>query len=174
MIFKSPKEDNKMDKKKTERQKGCGCSDFGQDASTNKKILKIKWQRLISEGETCPRCGSTEKELDKAVSTLRQSLAPLGIEIVIEKEELSGWEFKKDSLQSNRIWINNRLLEDWIEGEVGHSPCCDVCGPHECRTVEVKGEVFEAIPADIIIKAGLSAASQLIIVGKSEPCCEGT
>ena len=77
MISESPKEDNKMDKKKTQKQKGCGCSTFGQDASTNKNILKIKWQRLIFEGETCPRCGSTEKELEEAISTLRQSLTPL-------------------------------------------------------------------------------------------------
>jgi hypothetical protein len=174
MISKSPKENNKMDKKKTQRKKGYSCSNFGQDASTKKNILKIKWQRLILKGETCPRCESTDKELDRAVSTLRQSLAPLGIEIVLEKEELPVSEFKKDPLQSNRIWINNRLLEDWIEGEVGHSPCCDVCGPHECRTVEVKGQVYEVIPADMIIKARLTAASQLVIERKSEPCCKGT
>ena len=35
--------------------------------------------------------------------------------MIQEKEELSVTEFKKDPLQSNRIWINNRLLEDWIE-----------------------------------------------------------
>ena len=174
MISKSSKEDNKMDKEKKQRQKSFRCSTFGQDVSTNKNILKIKWQRLIFEGETCPRCGSTDKELDRAVSTLRQSLAPLGIEIVLEKEELPVSEFNKDPLQSNRIWINNRLLEDWIEGEVGHTPCCYVCGPHECRTVEVKGQVFEVIPADMIIKAGLIAASELVIERKSEPCCDRT
>ncbi len=174
MIFKSLKEDNEMNDKITQRQKGCGCGKFEQDASINKNILKIKWQRLIVEGETCPRCGSTEKELDEAISNLRQSLAPLGIETVLEKEELPVSEFKKDPLQSNRIWINNRLLEEWIGGDVGHSPCCDVCGPHECRTIEVKGQVFEVISADMIIKAGLTAASQLFISRKSEPCCEGT
>jgi len=100
MILESLKESNKMDKEKIQRQKGYGCSTFGQDASTNKNILKIKWQRLIFEGETCPRCGSTEKELDEAISNLRQSLAPLEIEIVLEKEELPVSEFKKDPLQS--------------------------------------------------------------------------
>ncbi|SJZ83227.1 protein of unknown function [Selenihalanaerobacter shriftii] len=29
------------------------------------KDLKVKWQRLISDGETCPRCGGTEEELKK-------------------------------------------------------------------------------------------------------------
>ena len=133
--------------------------------------LKIKWKRLISKGETCPRCGSTEEALRKAVSTLKQSLAPLGIEVILEKEELSVTEFKKDPLQSNRIWINNRLLEDWINGSVGHSPCRDVCGPHDCRTVEVEGHIYETIPAEIIIKAGLSAASQLVSPRTGESCC---
>lgn len=150
------------------KQEGCGCPTFSPIAKESANILKIKWQRLVSEGGTCPRCGSTEKELDRAVSTLKQSLAPLRIEVILEKEEISVAEFKKDPLQSNRIWINNRLLEDWISGEVGQSPCCDVCGPSECRTVEVEGQAYEVISANLIIRAGLAAASQLIATNKHE------
>ncbi|HEU4446006.1 MAG TPA: DUF2703 domain-containing protein [Nitrososphaeraceae archaeon] len=136
-------------------------------------ILKIKWKRLISKGETCQRCGSTEKGLRKAGSILKKSLAPLGIKVILEKEELSVTEFKKDPSLSNRIWINNRLLEDWIRGRVGHSPCCDVCSPHDCRTVEVEGQIYETIPAEIIIKAGLLAASQLVSPQTSNSyCCD--
>jgi hypothetical protein len=135
------------------------------------KTLKIKWQRLVSEGETCPRCGSTEEELKKAISTLKQSLIPLGIEVVLEKAELSVAEFKKDPLRSNQIWLNNWSLEHWIGGKVGQSPCCDVCGPSECRTVVVEGEVYEAIPADLIIKAGLLAASQLLSAETNKSSC---
>ena len=120
----------------------CKCSPSERIEKGSANTLKIKWKRLISKGETCPRCGSTEEALRKAESTLKQSLALLGIEVILEKEELSVTEFKKDPLQSNRIWINNRLLEDWIEGRVGHSPCCDVCGPHNCRTVEVEGQIY--------------------------------
>lgn len=158
-----------MDKRKD----GCGCLPSGAIENESANLLRIKWKRLISDGETCPRCGSTEEELGKAVSTLRQSLSPLGIEVVFEKEELSVAEFKKDPLQSNRIWINDRLLEEWIGGGVGHTPCCDVCGPHDCRTVEVGDQVYETIPAEIIIKAGLSAAAQLVVPRKEEPCCGG-
>ncbi len=137
------------------------------------KTLKIKWQRLLSDGQTCPRCGSTEEELEKAISTLKQSLIPLGIKVVLEKDELSVAEFKKDTLQSNQIWLNGRSLEDWIGGKVGQSPCCDVCGPSECRTVEVGGEVYETIPADLVIKAGLLAGSQLLSLETDKSCCEG-
>lgn len=136
----------------------------------NMKILKIKWQRLVSDKQTCPRCGSTEKELEKAVSTLQQCLVPLGIRVSLEKKELSIGEFKKDPLQSNKVWVNDRLLEDWIGGKVGQSPCRDVCGPSECRTVGAGGEVYEVIPADLVVKAGLLAASQLLGPDSSKPC----
>lgn len=138
----------------------------------NMKTLKIKWQRLVSDGQTCPRCGSTEEELKKAISALKQSLISLGIEVVLEKDELSVTEFKKDPLRSNQIWLNDRPLEDWIGGKVGQSSCCDVCGPSECRTVGVGGETYEAIPADLVIKAGLLAASQLVGTETNESCCE--
>lgn len=160
---------------KNKRQ--CECKISEQEVSisaknTNDKILNIRWQRLISEGETCPRCGSTEEALEEAIYTLEKSLTPLGIEINLEKEELSVSVFKKDPLQSNRIWVNNRPLEDYIAGEVGQSPCCDVCGPSECRTIEIEGQVYESIPPNIIIQAGLVAAAQLINTKKKGSCCE--
>ncbi|MCX7796166.1 MAG: DUF2703 domain-containing protein [bacterium] len=135
------------------------------------KTLKIRWQRLISNGQTCPRCKSTEEELERAVSILEQSLTPLGIQVILEKEELSIEEFEKDTLQSNRIWINGRLLEEWIGGKVSQSQCCDICGPSECRTIEIEEESCEVIPAELIIRAGLLVASQLI-ENISESCCE--
>lgn len=140
------------------------------------KTLKIKWQRLMFEGQTCPRCGSTGKEVEKAITALKQSLNPLGINVELEKSELTVAQFKKDTLQSNVISINDRLLEDWIGGITGQSQCCDVCGPNDCRTVGVGEEVYEVIPSELVIKAGLLAASQLLgpETAKCEPassCC---
>lgn len=150
---------------------GAGCCETSE--ASRPKTLAIKWQRLVSEGQTCPRCGSTEEELEQAVSALGPSLAPLGIGIILEKGLLTEAEFQKDPLQSNRIWFNDRPLEDWIGGEVGQSPCCDACGPEECRTVGVGGQVYEAIPADLIIRVGLLAASQLVGPGAGQSCCQG-
>ena len=68
----------------------CKCSPselIEKESAAN--ILKIKWKLLISKGETCRRCGSTEKGLRKAVSALKKSLAPLEIKVILEKEELS-------------------------------------------------------------------------------------
>lgn len=52
-------------------------------------------------------------------------------------------------------------MEDAIGAESGKSKCCDVCGDEECLTVDYDGTTYETIPADIIIKAGLTAASRL-------------
>jgi hypothetical protein len=126
---------------------------------TNKsnENLTITWQRLISQGNTCLRCGSTEVELDKAVLELKKKLNPMGIRVTIVKSELTLDEFKKNPIQSNRILINNVLLEDLIDAKTGQSQCCDVCGDQECRTVEVDGESHEVVTADMIIEAGLMA-----------------
>jgi hypothetical protein len=59
------------------------------------KTLKIQWQRLLIDDETCPRCGVTEQEIDKAYMSLKQSLSPLGIMVVLEKKALDLAVFKK-------------------------------------------------------------------------------
>lgn len=125
------------------------------------KIIKIRWQRLVAGGKTCLRCGSTEKELRIALSALRRAFAPLGIKVILKKDTLSLPAFKKNPSLSNRIWINSMPLEAWINAKAGQTQCCDVCGDSECRTVEVKGNVYETIPSKLIIKACLVAASQL-------------
>jgi Domain of unknown function (DUF2703) len=76
-------------------EKTCECGPSKRIVNQSESILKIKWKRLISNGETCPRCGSTERELRKAVSTLKRPLAPLGIKVILEKEELSDTKFRK-------------------------------------------------------------------------------
>jgi len=137
---------------------GCNC----QSCDCNNKLetkenLVISWQRLISDGSTCPRCGSTEEELDKAVSQLKEKLTPQGIEVVLKKEEITMDEFKQNPLMSNRITFNGQSLEDLINAKTGHSKCCDVCGDEECRTVETGGINYETIPAELIVEAGIKA-----------------
>lgn len=141
-------------------------------STNNLRTLKIRWQRLVTKGETCPRCGATEKEIEKAFQTLEQSLAPLGIKVALEKQELDPSEFQKDPLQSNRIWIDGRSLEEWLGLKIGQSPCCRTCGDAECRTLETGGQVYETIPADLIIKAGLLSAAKLLNPQTADSCCQ--
>ncbi len=119
------------------------------------KTLIIVWRRLISQGSTCPRCGSTEDELGKAVIQLKEKLNPLGIEVILEKEEITLEEFKKDPLKSNQILLNGQLLDDVINAKTGESQCCDVCGDEKCRTIEVDDKSYETIPFGMIVVAAL-------------------
>ena len=138
--------------------------------------LTVDWQRLVTdEGETCDRCGGTQAELDKAIKVLRESLSPLGIEVAFVEHALTIEECAADIMQSNRIVIGNRTLEDWVGGEVGKSVCGTCCGAIgeevECRTVSVDGSTYEMIPAELIVRAGLLAASEVVRVPSDSPCC---
>lgn len=126
------------------------------------KTVVIKWQRLLSKGKTCPRCGSTEKEIEMAISKLEQSLPQLGFNVVLEKSEISEEKFKNNPSLSNTILINDKPIEDYLSGKSGQSKCCEVCGESECRTVEVDNKIYETIPHQLIIQAALIAATQLM------------
>ena len=126
------------------------------------KTLIIRWQRLVNQaGKTCPRCTDTGDTVEVAYKKLKKSLVELGIEVELKKEILDFSIFIKDPLQSNRIWIAERPLEEWIGATVGKSQCCDVCGDSECRTISINQDTFENIPENLIIKAGLLAAAEL-------------
>jgi len=143
----------------------------GASGINHVKILKIEWHRLMADGQTCPRCGNTGKEVENASRSLEQSLSPLEIKVVLEKHELTPGAFQQDPSKSNRILINGRLLEEWLGLKVGQSPCCGSCGDAECRTVEGNGKIYETIPADLIVKAGLLVASQMLANKSGTSCC---
>ena len=46
--------------------------------------LTIVWQRLVHDGETCERCGSTQKAILGALDRLQRVLRPMGIEPLLE------------------------------------------------------------------------------------------
>lgn len=126
------------------------------------KILPIVWQRLVtSNGETCERCGNTYMEMLRAVEALREQLSPLGIEPVLRTKTISEEEFKAHPQESNRIWLGNKTLEEWLGAETGSSQCCAACGDENCRTVKFDSTVYETVPQALIVAAGLKAAEKL-------------
>jgi hypothetical protein len=139
------------------------------------KSLPITWKRLVKEGETCERCGTTHRQAVGAITRLEAALRPLGIHPEFETVAIDETTFRADPSESNRIWIAGRPMEEWLGARVGKSPCCSVCGDLPCRTMEVGGSTFEAIPEDLIVKAALIAAARMI--GPSNPsatppaCC---
>ena len=125
-----------------------GCGTLPRNDMIERKEMKtlgIRWQRLVDDkGETCDRCGATETAVEDAVQKLKRSLRELDIDIILDKTTLDPDTFKKDPLQSNRIWIANKPLEDWLAATIGQSQCCSTCGDSDCRTVTVDGKTHEA------------------------------
>jgi hypothetical protein len=127
------------------------------------QTLTIRWQRLVdASDETCPRCATTEEEVQRALGHLKRSLAPVGIDVRLETERIDEAAFRKAPLESNRIWVGERPLEEWLGARTASSPCCDACAGAECRTVSVGAETYEAIPAALIVRAGFVAAGELL------------
>lgn len=122
------------------------------------KTLPIVWQRLVSTGQTCPRCAGTGNEVERAFQQLQAQLRPLGIEPMLETREIDEAAFKANPSESNRIWIAGKPMEEWLNATVGSSRCCSVCGDSECRTVDVGGASYEVVPEELLVKAGLIAA----------------
>ena len=142
------------------------------------KRLPIVWQRLVNAGETCDRCGSTGQAIAAALAKLAVALQPLGIQPVLETRAIDEAAFRLDPSASNRIWIDGTPMEEWLGARVGMSPCCSVCGDLPCRTLDVAGTSFEAIPEDLIVKAALMAAARKIESAHSAAappaCCTGS
>lgn len=135
------------------------------------KQMPIVWKRLAKGGETCTRCGNTGRELEAAVAKLAASLRPLGIEPVLETQEIEEDAFKANPSESNRVWIAGKPLEEWLDASVGMSRCCGVCGDSDCRTLDVGGRTYETIPEELFIKAGLMAGSQMMTLASSRDKC---
>lgn len=125
------------------------------------KALPILWQRLVIEGETCQRCGSTQQNVLNAVAKLEAALGPLGIQPTLETREIDDAAFRDDPSQSNRIWIGGQPLEHWLGATVGSSPCCSVCGDLPCRTLQVGDDSYETVPEALIVSAAMMAAAQM-------------
>jgi len=137
--------------------------------------LTIVWQRLVKEGATCDRCGSTHEQILGALTQLEAALRPPGIRPVLQTLVLDEPSFRADPSASNRIWIAGKPMEEWLGASTGSSPCCAVCGDLPCRTLEVDGQSFEAVPQDLVVKAALMAAAGLVGSSNSTqtpaPCC---
>lgn len=58
------------------------------------KPLPIIWQRLVSQGTTCPRCEGTGDAVVQAVKQLEASLRPLNMYPVLETQEMDEIAFQ--------------------------------------------------------------------------------
>ena len=127
--------------------------------------LHIEWQHIEKDGKTCRRCAETGKTLTQVIKDLTEELKPKGINVSLTESKLS----KDEVSQSNRLFFNGMALEEVLQDvTVSENPCSscadlcgcgDLCGKNvNCRTVVSGGTVHEAIPAELIRRAALTAA----------------
>ena len=125
------------------------------------KTMIIEWQRLVNDaGQTCDRCADTGDSTEVAFAKLKRCLVEVDIDVVLRKHTLDQSAFSANPIESNQIKIDGKSLEQWLDGTTGQSICCGPCGDAECRTITVDGITHEAIPEDLILRAGLLAAAE--------------
>ncbi|MGE4262904.1 MAG: DUF2703 domain-containing protein [Desulfovibrio sp.] len=123
--------------------------------------LEIIWQRVTVGAETCERCGDTGDNVRRAVARLGEALAPRGIEVALTQKVLPPFAVA----ESNRIFFGGAALEDILGAEVIMSHCQSCCellgGQTDCRALRLEDREYEALPEELIVRAGLLAAQAL-------------
>ncbi|SNR98361.1 protein of unknown function [Humidesulfovibrio mexicanus] len=124
--------------------------------------LEIVWQRLTVGGGTCERCGDTGRSVREAAAELDRQLAPRGIAVRLEEKAVAPFAVA----ESNRVFLNGRALEDILGAEVlmnGCPSCGELLGAAtDCRALRLEGRVYEALPAEFIVRAGLAEAERIL------------
>jgi len=80
----------------------------------------------------------------------------------VVKTQLTAEQFKLDPSESNRIWIGEEMLDTILGAKTGTSACAGVCDGSPCRTTLVDSQSYETIPAELIVRAGLHVAADLL------------
>lgn len=146
---------------------------FADDAGGR---LTIRWQRLVCENEkTCDRCSTTQVGVRRGYELLSNALKTLGIEVTLDEKVVDEKQFAGKPEESNRVLIGDKTLEHWLGAKTGRSSCltCSkIVGKDvKCRTIKLGGKTYESIPANLVVKAGLVAAAQLLVVELDNGCC---
>ncbi len=120
--------------------------------------ISVEVERVMIDGETCERCGSTWDAARAAVAAVVGELAGLGIAVDLHDRPLPADRVA----DSNRVLVNGRSAEAWL-GATAVENDCPSCGdllgePTCCRAYEFDGEVAESLSAELIAQAIRRAA----------------
>ncbi len=117
------------------------------------KELTIEWKHYDKEGETCTRCNDTGESIRNAMKTASSDPVLKDLKISFVETRLKASEMQ----QSNSILFNGVPIEAVLNAKTSenycHSCSCLAGEGSNCRTIEFKGETYEAIPEEIILMA---------------------
>jgi hypothetical protein len=129
------------------------------------RTLEILWQRVTVGAETCERCGETGESVRRAAEQLATELAPRGIEVTLTEKTLPPFAVA----ESNRVFFGGVAVEELLGAAVGQNHCQSCCelladttdGQTDCRTLTLAGREYEALPEELLLRAGRKAAEAL-------------
>lgn len=123
------------------------------------KRIVVEFDYLTVEGQTCDRCGDTREAVRAAVADARAAIPPSLAAIELIERELTAEQLA----DSNRVLVNGRPAEEWLDGlsVMSDCPSCsDLVGESVCcREIEVGGVRTEAVGRDVVFDAIMAAAA---------------
>jgi len=130
--------------------------------------IRVEVHRVVVDGETCERCGSTWEAAEAAVAEVAAELAAIGVAVDLVELPLPA-----DAVaESNRVYVAGRPAEEWLGGSVT-STDCPSCGemlgePTCCQAYEIGGVRSDALATEDIARAIRQAAEVIPTVPR---CC---
>ena len=120
--------------------------------------VTVEVERLVVEGETCERCGSTWEAALEAADMVAAEVAGIGLSVDVNEVPLSPDRIS----DSNRVLVNGRSVEEWLDGSAAMTECAscgDLLGESVCcRSYEIDGVTSDSLPVEDIARAIRQAA----------------
>ncbi len=138
---------------KTDTPCACGGSCCGDNSAG---VLTVEWRHVGENIDTtCERCSATGNILKEVLDEIKPLMSGKGIRIEVKETVLPNDRI----VESNMILFNGIPLEKLVEGMgISQTPCescACITGQDDvkCRAVNFEGEIYEAIPAELIRRA---------------------
>jgi len=122
-------------------------------------VKKLRIEFRYVDRDTCSRCRTTDKNVEKTVQGLRKTLQEEGIAVDFKTKKLPVSKLA----QSNSVRINGKDIEELVSGKTGRrSTACYGCSevlesPCDCRAYIYRGKKHSYIPQAMIREAILNS-----------------
>lgn len=117
------------------------------------KKIRVEWQHLVENDETCQRCSVTKEHLLYAIEYVNKELITWGISVYLVETELNSSQIQF----SNRILVEDKAIEDILDLRVSMNHCqtCSTIIGYStcCRTILYNEKQYEEVPVEAIIEA---------------------
>jgi hypothetical protein len=109
--------------------------------------MAVRWMKPATENA---KCGIQEQVLNKAVNELNRNLHGKDIKVQFGYVTFTQEKPTGDAASSVGLWINGKPFEYWLHAQS--------TGNEDCVELMVDGQKYNTIPAELIVKAGMTAA----------------